>query len=225
MIKTVFIDVDDTLLDFGQCAKQTMFLCMDKLGIPRKDEYFDVFVLENELLWNEIEKGNLTIPELHKKRWNIVFERLGITYDGVKFENMFLENLKSSAVKMEYATELLEYLKSKYNVCITSNAPYQQQINRLTVSNLLQYTDMVFTSESVGFAKPSKEFFDKCLEKLGNVNPAEIIIIGDSITSDISGGVNYGLKTCWFNRYNKPQPKNLKIDYVVGSLKEIVSIL
>lgn len=224
-ITTVFIDIDDTLLDFNKCAKHSMFLSFREFSIAPKEEYFSVFTEENNLLWKRVEKRELALDELYKIRFDIILKRLGIEADGNKIEKAFLKNLNKSAEPVDGAKEILEFLSSRYNVYAASNAPYRQQIDRLKIADMMQYFSGVFVSEEIGFSKPSKEFFNYCLENSGNPNPCEVLMIGDSLSSDISGAAEMGIKTCWFNRKNGKNPQSIKSDYIVYSLGEIKNIL
>ena len=224
MITTVFIDVDDTLLDFEKCAKDSMEKALTDIHIPFEDAMFDVFTSINNDLWSKIEKGKITKDELYNDRWNLIFEKLNIRYDGRLFEKSFLKYLRNSSIPVCCAENLLKYLYLRYTVCIASNAPYNQQISRLRKANMLQYIHYFFISEKIGYSKPSTGFFDACFSELGAVTPNEVIIIGDSVTADIEGGISYGMKTCWFN-HRGCSSDNVNADYIVNSLDEIIHIL
>lgn len=224
MIKVVFVDIDNTLLDFDKCAKVAMEYCMNQFGVMYNEKVFETFLEVNDSLWLEIERGELTRQGLYEIRWNRIFSRLGIEIDGVEFEKKFVSVLETCAEPVDGAMELLKYLASKYTVYAASNAPYEQQIKRLKKSGMLKYISRVFASEKIGYSKPSAEFFDGCFAELENLDRSDVILIGDSLTADISGGASYGLKTCWYNPTNKQNVKNTA-DYVVTSLSQIKKFL
>lgn len=224
MIATVFIDIDDTLLDFTLCSREAIILSMNEIGEEYKESYFPVFREENAKLWKALERGELTPEGLYAIRFNTVFSCLGLSIDGPRFEKLFKANLKKTAVLMDGAEELMAYLKGKYTVCAASNAPLQQQLLRLEMAGLKDYFDYIFVSEELGFSKPKKEFFDACFSYLPGVSPKECIMIGDSLTSDILGGREYGMKTCWFNNKAKNEAVGY-IDYTVTRLCDIMKIL
>ena len=205
MIKAVFIDIDNTLLDFDAYVKDAMKTGFEKYGLPEyKEEMFDTFTTENAKLWHALEDGELTFNELIKIRWNIIFKALGMSFDGVKFETYFREYLNQSAIPVKGSIELLEHLKDKYILCAASNGPYEQQINRLKIGNMHHYFSHFFISEKIGASKPAKEFFDYCFNELDkDILPSEVIIIGDSLSSDMEGGISSGLKTCYYDRSGK----------------------
>lgn len=227
MIKTIFFDIDNTLLSFDGYVKQTMKEGFREFGICEYDEnMFDTFTKVNNSLWHRIEEGTLTFDELIKIRWNNIFASLGVDFDGVEFEKYFRSRIFDNAIPIGGAYDLLGYLKGRYVLCTASNGPYAQQINRLKVGKMLDYFDFNFISEDIGHQKPTKEFFDECFRRMnaGRENailPSESLIVGDSLTSDIKGGTDSGMKTCYFNFKSLPVPDNAAPDHVVESLEEI----
>ena len=226
MVKAVFLDVDNTLLDFDKCGAAAMRQGFEELGLSFEGwMYFDTFNHINDPLWEQIERGELTREELFAKRWNLVFNALGITGDGPAFEKRFHDILLSAAVPVDGAVGLAAYLHEKYTVCVASNAFYHQQVRRLTLAGIAPYIDHFFISERLGADKPSKAFFDAALASLPGVRADECIMIGDSLTADIAGGVNAGIPTIWFNRLNILVPNDCKANHIVTSLVEITHIL
>lgn len=249
MIRAVFLDIDNTLLDFDAYVKDSMKVGFEKYGLKKYEDWmFPVFQEINHVMWCQLEQGELSYQELLKIRWNKVFEGLGISFDGEIFEKFFKGYLFESAIPVEGAMELLEYLKGKYVICAASNGPHGQQVNRLTKGGMISYFDHLFISERIGAAKPSKLFFDGAIRELNQkrlekekleralekkdfvqgereILPEEILMIGDSLSSDMAGGVDSGLKTCLFDWKCGGNTKGLPIDYVVHTLKEIQEIL
>ena len=219
MVKAVFLDVDNTLLDFDKCGAAAM-----RQGFEER-MYFDTFNHLNDPLWEQIERGELTREELFAIRWNIVFDKLGIKSDGPAFEKRFHDILLSTAVPVDGAVELAAYLHEKYTVCVASNAFYHQQVKRLKLAGIAPYIDHYFISELLGADKPSKAFFDAALASLPGIQPDECIMVGDSLTADVAGGANAGMQTIWFNRKKEPVPADCKADRIVTSLDEIRQIL
>lgn len=223
MIKAILLDVDNTLLDFNACARQSMISACEESGVPWDEAMYPVFLRVNDRLWGEIEKGRLTVEELYQRRWNRIFHELAIPGDGIAFEQRFLACLGESACPVQGALELVEYLAEKYTLCVASNAPYEQQCGRLARAGLLPWFRHLFLSERIGAAKPSKAFFDACLAELA-LEREEVMMIGDSLTADIRGGADYGLKTCWFHPGGL-ETELIPSDYTVSSLTEIKTFL
>ncbi len=225
MINTVFLDIDNTLLDFDECARQATIKSFHDMGLTYRDEYFPVFIEENDKLWVEIENGTLTRAELHRIRWQRILDRVGVEANGTMVEELFLRYIEDPPAMIPGALELLSYLSPKYTLCLASNASQRRQEKRLAGTGILPFVDEIFLSETMGVPKPEKGFFDACFARLSGASPESSIIIGDSLTADIAGGIAYGMKTCWFNLKHQPAPADMPIDYIVHSLDEIKAFL
>ena len=231
MIKVVLIDIDDTLLSFSGYVKEAMNEGFSAFGLkPYTDSMFPVFEKVNNSLWRQIELGTLTFEELIQCSWNLIFRELEIDFDGRAFEEYFRKKLFYSAVPEAGALDLLDYLGRKYTLCAASNGPYEQQMNRLQAGKMRDYFSHCFISSQVGAQKPSRQFFDYCFHVLREAGypalvPEEAMIIGDSVSSDISGGRDYGIRTCLYQKEAAPENKDSGADYVVSSLAEIKNIL
>ena len=226
-IKAVFLDIDNTLLSFDGYIIETMKKGFAHYGLkPYEDSMYDTFTRINNGLWEAIERQELTFEELQKIRWNRIFEAMGIDFDGVTFEKYFRDNLWDNAIPMDGAMELLEYLHDKYIICAASNGPYEQQKNRLKVGGMLPYFTDLYVSENIGSPKPTQKFFEECMCRLNrdreeSLMSGQVMMIGDSITSDMTGGITCGMKTCLYNFKNRGIPEDSGIDYIVTSLRDI----
>lgn len=235
MIRAVFLDIDNTLLDFDAFVKAAMRDGFRKFDLGAYEEdMFDIFLRINAEIWREIEQGRLSFDEMLKIRWNRIFAALGIRFDGVQFEDYFKDSLFDSAIPIDHAMELLAYLQERYILCAASNGPYAQQVNRLRRGGMLDCFSRLFISERVGASKPSPEFFAHCPNELnamrkmrgeGEISPDEIIMVGDSLPSDMAGAAGMGIKTCYFDRKRSRDPRILPADYVVHTLEEIRGFL
>ncbi len=225
MIKAVLIDIDNTLLDFHKCSDEAMCLAAEEYGIVFPENYFEIFTEINNSLWDKIEKGELDRQGLFKIRWKLIFEAMGIDADGIAFEETFRSNIKSCAIPVDGAMEILKYLSEKYYVGVASNSEFAQQEKRLRKAGMFPFIKSIFTSEEIGFAKPSEGFFAYCKNELPQFEKEEIILIGDSITADVEGAKNFGFKTCWFNFAKVPDAECEKADFIVNELAEIKNFL
>ena len=233
MIKAVLIDVDNTLLDFDEYVKFAMRTGFEKFGFKKYEDWmYDEFCLINSEFWGAYEKGEITYEEIMKGRWNAIFEKLGIVGDGVEFEKFFKGTLFHNAILMDGALETLNYLSTKYIVCTATNGPYLQQLNRLKISGIEKYVTLNFISEEMGVAKPDKAFFTLALDRINErqrekgereLSFDNLIMIGDSLSSDMLGAKNSGIKTCFFDKNNKNKP--FDYDYKITKLTQIKDIL
>lgn len=158
-MQMIFIDIDNTLLDFDAYIRQTMREGFVHFGLKPYEPYMEaVFHRENGKLWRQIEQGTLTFAELEAIRWDRVFTALDIAFDGQVFEKYFRAALYDSAIPVDGAMELLEALHGKYPLAVASNGPYDQQLHRLELAGMKRYFDWFFVSERLGASKPPGPF-------------------------------------------------------------------
>ncbi len=230
MIRVLFFDIDDTLLSFRGYVKEGLSEGFRRYHLGEYNEkVFHTFQQVNKELWEGIEKGTLDLPGLRKIRFNMVFERLGIDFDGPTFEKFFKDALFDSAILEEGAFETVQELSKYYLLVAASNGPYLQQMNRMTLSGLVPYFSHFFISEKVGYQKPSKGFFDVCFDTLRNngyedLLPEETVMIGDSFTSDLSGGSSYGMQCILYDPDNKTKDIECPCP-VIHSLPQLIPML
>lgn len=233
-IRAVFVDVDNTLLDFDAYVRNTMKEGFERFGLPPYEPWmYRTFLTINNRLWHQIELAEISFEELQKIRWNCIFEELGIRFDGPTFETYFRSCLFTSAVPVEGSLSMLRQISESVPVCAASNGPYEQQVNRLRVAGMLPYMTDVFVSERIGAAKPAPEFFERSVAQLNetlrhrdpkteSIRPEEILMIGDSLTSDMDGGIAAGMQTCLFTGGNENiDRKGRHVDLVVSDLMDI----
>ncbi len=225
MKKIVLLDLDNTLIDFNECARHSIINSFKKHGFTYTEKTFETFITENVKIWKRLEKGEITKPELRANRWNIILGKLGIDYDGTIIEEEFENGVALGAYAVEGAYELLDYLYPKYELYIVSNGFRFVQESRLKIGDFRKYFKDIFLSEDIGIQKPAKEFFDYCFDKLKHPQKEDVILIGDSLSADITGGLNYGIECIWFNKNCDELPEDIKPTFVVNKLKDIEKIL
>ena len=221
MIRYILIDIDNTLLDFHKCSDASIRQGFAEFGFPYGPETFPAFITINDRLWGNIEQGKLTREGLKKVRWAMIFAQLGIEGDGEAFEQRYVELLTESCETVDGAEDLLRYLAGKYPVYGASNASYAQQDHRLTLAGLRHYLRDIFASREIGAMKPTPDFFRHCLNKLGNPPKEEVLLIGDSLTADMQGGIDSGIRTCWFNYQGLPHSAAPAVDFIADRLSDI----
>lgn len=225
MIKAVIIDIDNTLLDFDKSSNKAIELAHKAQNLDFNERILQEFLRITSKFWARIEKGEINRQYLYKERWKEVYSNLNINADGPKTEALYRKFLYDCAYEIEGAKEILEYLSKKYLVCVASNAPFYQQVARLKKIGFSKYIKYVFTSEEVGADKPSAKFFDVCFSRLSPILPFESVMIGDSLSADILGGKNYGLKTIWFDIKNTLNDMGITPDWTIDKLVQIKNIL
>lgn len=223
-VKVVFVDIDDTLLDFDLCADWAIKESAKQLNVTLPENIFTTFWKINDSLWKELEKGKISNDALYIKRWDLTFEKLNIQYDAATFDDVFRKNLSRSGMHVKHAEEMLAYLSDKYDIYTASNGPFKQQTTRMKLAGLDKYIKGYFISEAIGHSKPTKAFFDGCFETLKDIEKEQCVMIGDSLSADMHGSHTYGMKCIWYNRL-KESYEDVIADYVVEDLIEIKQIL
>ena len=225
MIKVVLVDMDDTLLDFSEGAKYAMKRACFDAGIQYTEEMHSIFIPYNETLWQRLERGELTKKQLYSLRWTYIFNLLSINGDGLEFEENFRRHISDSAAVINGAEEMLAYLHEKYVVCIASNSSFARVKTRLEKAGLDRFIDHIFTSEQAGATKPNAAFFEYCFNQLPNLKKEEAVIIGDSLSADIKGGIDYGISTVWYNAKKQAFSNEILPKETITSLFQIKNIL
>lgn len=223
MYTTLLFDVDDTLLDFGKTEYFALSKTLQVLGINPKDEMIKTYNGINIRLWEMYQKGEITKQRLIIKRFELLAENYGFDFDAKEANELFIENTSIGFFEIEGAKDALIKLKQKYDVYAVTNALLKVSTARLKGSGLYDLFLKVFNSDQIGASKPNKEFFDVVFKEINEKDKSKILIIGDSLSSDILGGINNGIDTAWVNP--KGQTTSLPVTINVKSVAELVDIL
>lgn len=222
---TVLLDVDGTLLDFDEAERRGVRAVMRAYGVePTKAlerRYHEI----NKKYWKAFERGEITKDAIIDHRYVDFFKTLGMEVDSTAVEQLYREQLDSCAILIEGALDLCIYLKERYDLYVVTNGISHTQYRRLKDSGLDQYFTDIFVSEDTGSQKPKAEYFAYCFARIAEPSPSRMMIIGDSLTSDIQGGRNAGIATCWVNFGGHPRIAGIKPDYEIHRLDEIRKIL
>ena len=225
MIKTVFLDLDDTIFDFHKAEAIALSEMLKEIGVEPTEERISRYSEINDMQWKRLERGEITREVVLYERFRLFFLEYGISRDPMLARRIYEKKLGTGHYFIEGAEELLSALYGKYRLYLASNGTAAVQAGRIKSSGIEKYFDEIFVSESVGHNKPSKEFFDYCFDKIGEVDKESAIIIGESLSSDILGGKNAGIKTCLFNPKKKALTGDIIPDCEVSSLSEIPALL
>lgn len=223
MFKSIFIDADDTIFDFGAAQRNAFYKTFDKLKYPINEEIYSTYNDINIYYWKKFERGEIEKNKLITERFVTLFNKMNFVGDENEVEKWYRIFLGEETVWWEGAQNGIEKLSKKYDLYVTTNGCADTQINRIKKSGLGEYIKDTFISESIGYPKPQPEYYEYCF-KHSNAQRENTLAIGDSLTSDIKGGINAGLKTMWCNFMNNPLP-DMNIDYVVYSWEDILKIL
>ncbi len=227
LITTILWDVDGTLLDFKAAESAAVKALFKEFGLGEcTDEMVRRYSAINEAFWQRLERNELTKPQVLVGRYVQFFTEIGIDAAlAPAFNERYQVSLGDTIVFRDDSQNLIRSLQGRIRQYVVSNGTVVAQSKKLTRSGLGALMDGVFLSEELGVEKPNIGFFEKVFAAIPSVHPGETLIVGDSLTSDIRGGINAGIKTCWYNPEKKPSPEGWAIDYVISDLHEIIPIL
>ncbi len=227
MYKYLLWDIDGTVLNFLAAEAYAIRALFKKynLGVC-DDEMLATYSSINTKYWKMLERNELTKSEILIGRFREFFELIGADVSIAERFNLDYQITLGDHIEfVDNAKELLLSQKGKYVLAAVTNGTKIAQEKKLKASGLDQIFDAIFISENVGFEKPNKEFFEQVFASLGITDKSEAIIIGDSLTSDILGGVFAGIDTCWFNPSHKPNSLSLPVTYEIDDLGKLISIV
>ena len=227
MIKVVLWDIDGTLLNFEEAEKTAIRACFASHGLGEcSDEMLKRYSVINRKYWEALEKGELTKPQVLVGRFKEFFEKEGLPVEAAEPVNdEYQVRLGDTVVFCDNGYELVEKLRGRVKQAAVTNGTKVAQDKKLNKSNLINLLDDVFISDVLGVEKPNAGFFDIVFERIGEYKKEEVLIVGDSLTSDIRGGNNAGILTCWYNPKKLENTIGVDVDYEIANLWEIEQIL
>lgn len=227
MISTILWDVDGTLLDFIAAEKAAIKTLFGEFNLGQcSDEMIKRYSEINKTYWQRLERGEITKQEVLVGRFKEFFKSEGIDISVVEeFNSLYQLRLGDTIVYHDDSLEIIKSLQGRVRQYVVSNGTVEAQSKKLLLSGLGELVDGIFLSEHIGVEKPNIEFFDKVLEEIKPADRSSILIVGDSLTSDIQGGNNAGIVTCWYNPLGDKAPDKYRIDYEISDLHQIYEII
>lgn len=227
MIKVILWDVDGTLLDFGAAERAAIRALFAEFGLGQcTDDMLARYSEINVGFWQRLERNELTKPQILLGRFEQFFGEYGIdTRIAPAFNEKYQLKLGDTIVCRDDSLNLVKELKGKAKQYVVSNGTVAAQTKKLERSGFGALMDGVFLSERLGVEKPNAGFFEQVFAAIRPGSLSEVMIVGDSLTSDIRGGMNAGIKTCWYNPEGKPVPEGYRTDHVIGNLQELRKVL
>ncbi|GAT18299.1 HAD family hydrolase [Secundilactobacillus silagincola] len=224
--QTLLFDIDDTLLNFQAAEKQALEGLFQELKLPLTTTTYAFYHAENLALWQQFELGQISKPKLLVKRFTTLFSHLGITgIDGQAMEERYRYYLGQGHQPMPQAPEVLNDLCRNHDLYVVTNGVAKTQQKRLSEAHFDRYFKNVFISELVGAQKPAPEFFQRVTADIQSYEPAQTIVIGDSLTSDIKGAASFGLDSVWYNPAHADNKTDIKPTYEIDQLEKLEEIV
>ncbi len=225
MCEYLFLDLDDTILDFKKAEAVAIHKTLLNAGITPTDENKALYSRINKAHWEMLERGEITREQVKVLRFVQLFEVLGVEGDPEVTSEFYLRLLGMGHWFLPGAQEALKALSKKYRLFLASNGNASVQKSRLTSANLYRFFERTFVSEEIGYNKPSKEFFQAAFAQIPGFDPAKAMMVGDSLSSDILGGNNAGIKTCWVNPSHAPGRADIQPDFEIEGLSQLPALL
>lgn len=217
----ILFDADDTLFHFDSFGGlQRMF---KNFGVDFTEQDYQDYQTINKPLWVDYQNGDITAQQLQHKRFDAWAKHLNVSTRDLN--SAFLAAMADICVPLEGAVNLLDALKGKKKLGIITNGFTELQVARLERAGLKDHFDLLVISEQVGIAKPHQGIFEHAFSIMGNPAREQVLMVGDNPQSDILGGMNVGIDTCWLNIENKPTPDGIMPRYQVSSLVELERLL
>ena len=224
MFEFLFLDLDDTILDFKKAEYIAIGRTFEAMGLEPTEEIRHRYHEINQAHWKMLEKGELTRDQVLVQRFERLFEEFGIQVDGVKVARTYEKFLGQGHYFLPGAEEAVMELSKEYRLFLASNGTASVQKGRMTSANLYRWFEQVFVSQEIGHNKPSKAYFDGCFARIPNFDREKCLMVGDSLSSDILGGINAGVKTCWVNPGHADCGET-KPDYEIEALAQLPELL
>lgn len=221
----LMFDADGTLFDYDRAEAVALRRTFESNGTPFRAEFLEVYRRVNSAAWREFENGNLSQNTLKTKRFQDLFEAIGVSADADGFSGRYLENLSEGAYLIPGALETVSMLSGLCRLALITNGLKEVQRRRFSKTELTANFPVIIISDEVGAAKPDRRIFDIAFGMMGNPDPEKVLIVGDSLSSDIQGAANYGIDACWYNPAGRPNDRDIPVRYEIRGLSELPALI
>lgn len=221
----LLLDADGTLFDYDRSEATALERTFADVGQAIDGRTVGIYRSINSSLWRNFEMGRVTPDEIKVQRFEHLFQAIGIAGDPAEFSRAYLRHLAEAADLLDGAEAALQALHGRVGLALITNGLQAVQRSRLMRSGIVSYLEAIIISEEVGFSKPHPGIFDIAFRRMNQPAKAEVLMVGDSPSSDILGGNRYGIDTCWFNPTQRPRPDGMVVDYEISRLEALLEIV
>ncbi|MEE8578162.1 MAG: YjjG family noncanonical pyrimidine nucleotidase [candidate division Zixibacteria bacterium] len=223
--KWLMFDADGTLFDFDRSEYATLETTFKQFGLVFEPPYAQVYREIDDQIWQDIEAGKIQMEGLRTERFKLFFDAISIEAKCDDFSERYMNNLATAIDLIEGAEEILSRLFEETKMILITNGPGDVQRSRVSKSTIGGYFMDVVISDEVGASKPDSRIFDEAFKRMSNPNKDEVLIIGDSLSSDMRGGYEYGIDTCWFNPGRCVNDLDVECNYEIAALSDLLDIV
>lgn len=222
---TLLLDLDHTLFDSDASEAAAFNAALAVGGVSDAGRYKPLYQRINLELWAAVERGETSANHVRLRRFELLVEEAGFDADPALMADAFVAGLAANGELYDGAREVIEQLAANATLALVTNGLSEAQRGRVERLNIARHFDAIVISAEVGTAKPGTDIYDIVFQQLGNPSKDAAVMVGDSLTSDIRGGSNYGIATCWFNPHNKPPGQIDQITYEIHRLEELLQFV
>lgn len=224
--EVIIFDADETLFDFKKSEREAFKNTMLKFDIEYdKNYHLKIYKEINTGIWKEFEQGLITQEKLKIERFKRLSDKLNIKFDEINFAKSYMEHLADASFLFDDSIDLIENLNKSYKLSIVTNGLTSVQDKRIRKSTIAKYFDAIVISEEILIAKPDPKIFEYTLKHMNFSDKSKVLMVGDSLTSDIQGGINFGVDTCWYNPNKIENKTSITPTYEISSFDELKSLL
>lgn len=227
----ILLDSDNTLMDFDAAEDYAIVKTLTEFGCPCTEREKQAYIEINSALWEQFNQGLVTREFLMVDRFRRFFEKMDFPEaDYAMVNEQYKKNLGSCAKLIPGALEFCKEMSKEGELYILTNGAVEVQKSRFADSPLTEYITEIFISEETGYQKPQKEYFDYVFERIPDFEKEKAIMIGDSLSSDIAGANNAGVKACWYNPTGKEygdgtNGSGVHCDYIVKDYEQMKRVI
>lgn len=224
--EVIIFDADETLFDFRKSEREALKNTMVQFDIDYDENYhLKVYKDINSVIWKEFEDGILLQKNLNVERFKRLLSKLNLNFDEIEFSKSYVKHLSYASFLYNDSLPLIESLYKEFKLIIITNGLKDVQDNRIRKSIIGKYFEDVVVSEEVEVSKPDPKIFEHALNNIKHTDKSKVLMVGDSLTSDIQGGINFGIDTCWFNPNNIIKKTAIEPTYEISNLMNLKNIL
>jgi putative hydrolase of the HAD superfamily len=224
--KLLLFDADETLFDFKKAERYAIEESLKHFNIAYEESvHIPLYHKVNHDIWKEFEQGKITQDALKAERFRRFFDILDLDYDSVLFSKTYMKYLGQASFLYEKSKAIIDKLSKSHRLAIITNGLTEVQENRISKSSIAHYFEEIIISEAINLSKPNPEIFSYALNKMNHNDKKSVLMIGDSLTSDIKGGINFGIDTCWYNPNKISNTFEFSPTYEISDLYSICDII
>lgn len=221
----IFFDADGTLFDYDAAEAAALEGAFDACALAYDSSIGPRYSEINAGIWREFERGELDQNELKTLRFDRLFTEIGLSADAAVFSGHYLEILGRQTTLLDGAEQLVRSLAGNVEMLLITNGLAEVQVPRFAASSIRDSFAEIVISGEIGLAKPDPAIFDYAFARIGRPKKERVLMIGDNLGSDILGGANYGLDTCWYNPAGTLNGHGVEPRFEIRELSEVLDLL